>query len=50
MKNNNKYIIDFSKGCALCDNKAHTLFLNKKGCWFRKGIKRIYLTEYNCEF
>lgn len=42
--------VNFSKGCVVLDNgKERTIYIDKKGAWFRPKLKKIYLTENNCE-
>ena len=48
-KNKKKVVVDFMTGYATLPNgKEKPLYIDKKGVWFRKGIKSIILTEANC--
>lgn len=42
--------VDFTKGCVVLENgKERTIYVDKKGAWFRTKLKKIYLIENNCK-
>ena len=48
-KNQRKVKVDFIRGCVILpDGSERPLYVSKKGVWFRRKIKPIFLTESNC--